>query len=380
MTRAALMSPDDVAEDGDFVITQTAEDISSQQNDIDDQLSNIFSELGSSKDDINFTLSIWRVMPNKAEMAFLFKCTPAELPIMERLRDEYEGGQFHVQVYKNKKRFKRFTVHVEPPKRNTVKEVKSEMAEMIKAVADQQERQFNMLRETMMQMVGKPSTPAPSQIETMTVMMGLMKSMKDFAAPAQPVNTVSPDKMIDILMKGMELGRDSGGGSETNFLDIVKEALKSPLLLSAASGAMSSIPSLPQVKASPQLNSPGSNPVNKPVQSEAPKMNMLEHNLNMLISKAEKDSDPVLYAEFILDNVPEEIINQYILRDDLIEELVKINPKVANHKEWFLALRNHIQGVLTDEGEAGDTEEHAPDPLIPDTTNSGGDGGDAGNA
>ena len=373
------LSSDDF-EDATVITTQDAEDITLAQRDIDDQINSIFSEVGSDNREVTFHFQVWRVLKDQADTAFLFKGLISDLPIMERLRDEYDGGKFFIQVYRNKKRYRQLRVTVEAPKKPAVPAaLKNDMAEMIKAVSEQQERQFTMLRETMMQMVGKPSTPAPSQIETMTVMMGLMKSMKDFAAPPPQSNTVSPDKMIDILMKGMELGRESGGGgSETNFLDVVKEALKSPLLLSAANQVTNMIPAPRPIAPNPAslTNKSVSIPNQSEQIKEVPKMNnVIVHNINMLVSKAEKGADPILYAEFIMDNVPEEIINQYIVQDDLIAQLSKINPKVSDYKEWFLELRDHIQGVLTGVGEDDDNMSNEST-INPNDLNTGGDGGD----
>lgn len=368
-------------DDGEFIITQSAEDITLAQNDVDDQINSIFAEVGSDKNEVTFHFQVWRVLKDQADMAFLFKGLVSDLPIMERLRDEYDGGKFFIQIYKNKKRFKQLKVTVEKPKSNVttaVVAVKNDMVEMIKAINEQQQQQFNMLKETLLQIAGKQVTPT-DPMAMMASMMGAMMQMKNFLSPAQPENSISPDKMIDVLLKGMEMGKDSGGGSETGFLDIVKELIKSPALATALTAAQN-VPQLPKARNAPaiQNNSQSTNPANlSPGSREEPKMNaVIARNLEMLVSKAEKDADPILYAEFIIDNVPESMIKEHILRDDLIESLSKINPKVTQYKEWFLELRDHIQGVLTGEGDEGETVTDEPAISEHPSDDTAGDGGD----
>ena len=370
---AKLLTQDDF-EEAEIIHTREAEDISLQQSDADDQINAIFSEIGSDKNETNYHFQVSRIVKDQADMAFLFKGTAADLPILERLRDEYEGGKFHIQIYRNKKRYKRLSVTVESPKKSAVTHIKNDMAELMRAMGEQQQNNFNMLKDTVLQMVGKPTTPQPSQVEMMTGMMTLMMSMKAFVSPpAQQANSFGPEKMIELLLKGMEMGRDSGG-SETGLMDIAKELIKSPLLGQLAHAATASTGS---GQASPQLAPPKMRlahplppkieskkavtdeipaPVNSISKEGVPMKNpVIKHYLDMLVKKAEKDSDPVLYAEFILDNVPQSMVEANIMRDDLIEYAFSIDPRVKQHEKWFIELRDHIVSVLTELDEGEDT-------------------------
>lgn len=383
------LSRDDFV-DAEVIETQSAEDVSIQQADTDEQINSIFSEVGSDKNDVTFHFSVWRILKDQADMAFLFKGTPADLPLMERLRDEYDGGKFHIQVYKNKKRYRRLTVTVETPKRTAVSIVKNDMAELVREMGKQQQENFNMLKDTVLQMVGKPSTPQPSQMEMMTGMMMLMKNMKDFVSPAvhQPP-AFDSEKMFDMFLKGMEMGRESNSDGETGLMGIAKELIKSPLLGSLVQAANtqpalprrvnpSDNPTLarsPKVEMGPTATPTGPTVPTSPGDTNNMQPNILKHYLNVLVQKAEKDSDPVLYAEFILDNVPQSMIEQNIMRDDLIEYASTIDPRVKQHAEWFMELRDHIHGVLTGEGEDTDTVPDA-DTTSHITDHSAGGGGD----
>jgi hypothetical protein len=80
-----------------------------------------------------------------------------------------------------------------------------------------------------------------------------------------------------------------------------------------------------------------------------------------------------LYAEFILDNVPQSMVEQNIMREDLIEYASSIDPRVKQHEQWFLELRDHIITVLTGpdepEDDAGNNVIPEPD-LSPNATGS----------
>lgn len=368
-----LLSKPDESEITD-ILNAESEDISNIVDDIDAQLSSITSELGGDKLDVKFTVKVYRIVENRGELAWLFDCTPAELPILQKLRDEYSGGRFECRIYRNNRIYKRIKVVVEQPSKPVAVQSKNDMAEMLKEMGRQQQENFNMLKDTVLQMVGKPSTPPPSQIETMTLMMGLMKSMKDFATPQIPQTPAfDPEKMFDLFLKGMEMGRESGGGGETGLMDIAKELIKSPLLGQLAQAA-TTLPQLPrptipaQNPTTPKIAmQPQSQAQTQPKQPKQEGENMknpvLKHYLNMLVQKAEKDSDPILYAEFILDNVPQSMVEQNIMRDDLIEYASTIDPRVKDYQEWFIDLRDHIISVLTspdEEEETGSTDLTSP--------------------
>lgn len=99
---------------------------------------------------------------------------------------------------------------------------------------------------------------------------------------------------------------------------------------------------------------------------------VIKHYLNMLIQKAENDSDPVLYAEFILDNAPQSMVEENIMREDLIEYASSIDPRVKQHEKWFTELRDHIVSVLTlpEETEEDEGDRDNPGELTFDATSA----------
>jgi hypothetical protein len=73
---------------------------------------------------------------------------------------------------------------------------------------------------------------------------------------------------------------------------------------------------------------------------------MFAAQLAELVKRAENDSDPALYAMFILDNVAEAQVRAFIERPDALAELIRVNPAVNDHLEWFAELRSHLIGLM----------------------------------
>lgn len=84
---------------------------------------------------------------------------------------------------------------------------------------------------------------------------------------------------------------------------------------------------------------------------------MLAHYLGLLCAKAAEGSDPTLYADLVLDSVPEEQLRSIMYghgHASTIDALIAMRPDVAQHREWFQMLIDTIDGTL-----------QAPDDLDP---------------
>ena len=94
---------------------------------------------------------------------------------------------------------------------------------------------------------------------------------------------------------------------------------------------------------------------------------MLSYYLAFLVSKAKIGSDPSLYAEVVLDNVPDDQLMPMLNRGDaLISDLVSLHPPVGEHREWFTKLLKEINDLLEPEPEGAELvkpvgEAHAVD-------------------
>ena len=355
-------SEDAVILDGDY------EDISELTGDIDDTLSTITAEFDKDENDVTVLIKVYQVEEKTGKSDWLFNCQPEELPIMERLRDAYcdEGKRsvFQIRIYKNKKLFRRFHYSIKGAKGLLkISDNKNDMTAVLAAITQSQAAQFSQLKELML--VNKPA-PSFNMMEMMTGMVALMVQMKNLLpAPASGNSTGN----VDMLLKGMEFMRDFAGGGEgkeTNMMDIIKELIKSPLLEKAIEGASAVVSSVPTNPVNPALAKPASelSPQNTGNNTMNP---IIKGYLNTLVKKAAQDADPELYAAFILDNVPEKTVREYLLRDDLMRVIVSVNPQAAQYSAWFDELKKNISEILneddtenlTEPGNGADTTEHA---------------------
>lgn len=390
----ALPSPSD----GDILDVEF-EDLSELQSDIDDSIKSITSEVDADENDVVFLIKVYRVEIRTGKSVWLFNCQPEELPIMERLRDSYGSGTYQIRVYKNKKLFRRFAYPIEAPKIIDKPKDNNDIAALVKAMMDMQQQNLNQMRELVMSRPVEPAAKSPDMIGMMTAIIGTLVQFKQLIGPANPQPGMSPDKMFEMFTKGIEVARDLGGGNgggETGMFDIVRDLLKSPMLGEVIKAA--STPQLPPVQgriappnqptvqgkitppiiqpaASPQIqNSPAQPNGENPVLFNA----VVKNYVNQLVDRAKRDSDPHIYALFILDNIPDAYAEEaagYFQSPDLIEKLIALNPEVSNYREWFNELQNSIKEIINEPeeenltGDAGgsDTGGHADEPA-PDNT------------
>lgn len=197
---------------------------------------------------------------------------------------------------------------------------------------------------------------------TMPEMMQGLASLKALV----PEQTTDP---FDRAMKIMDMIQDKTGGpgaGETGWFDLGKELIKAvgptlgPALearFAASGGAPSS--ALLQI-ATDSAQSVESRSLNAPAQPEEnPQMfaqlvllPWLKAQLAMALTKAQKNSDPGLIAERILDDLPAGIapenVAELLSRADWWTQLRRFDPGVAPYAAWFAQMREAMLAELTE--------------------------------
>jgi hypothetical protein len=348
----------------DAVVEGSVEDITELMGDVDSELDQVTSEFGKDKNDVQLKIKLHRVLERKGEREWLFDILPSELPIMDRVKDEYGGGKYEASLFKNGKLFRKFNFNIANPRASFVpKSNSSDINTLVSLLNAQEEKRFNQLKELMIS--NKPAPPF-NMMEMMTGMVALMVNMKNLL-PSSVASNSSGD--IELLLKGMEIMKEfSGGGEgkETNMMDIIKELIKSPLLEKAIEGASAVVSNIPTNAVNPALAKPAAD-IPPQTTGDSSMNPIIKSYLNQLIKKAASNSDPELYAAFILDNVPESTVREYLLRDDLMAVITSVNPQAAQYSEWFSELKNNITEILNDNlpenltppGNGADTTEDA---------------------
>lgn len=384
-------------EDGDFIEVK-ADDISQLEDDIDAELAKVTADFDKDDNDVNLEVRIYKTVPNSTELDYLFTCTPAEFPIVDRVRDEYGGGKYQVRIYREaggkKSLFRRFSFRIGSPRpfaqhHAPAKSGVDDMANVVRAMAENQQKQMEQFQ-TMMVNMQRTAQPAQqtSMVDMMQGIAAMMGAMQQLMPKPQPATGG-----IETLIQGMTLAKDllgesGGGGSERNLYDTLTETVKTfgPVMAGALSnpsprahrrtpdpamtpGKTPPPPQLPRPK-QPANSGTHEQPQNQPAQpSEAERMNaikmqQLKMYTGMLVQKAQENSDPSLYAELILDNVSDEDLDRFLLGEHGLDNLAKIHGGVDHHRAWFNSLRDEVLALLKENDEGamlGENGQAAPD-------------------
>jgi hypothetical protein len=155
-----------------------------------------------------------------------------------------------------------------------------------------------------------------------------MKMMKEVMGSGQ---SMSPDKVMELVMKGMELAKETGGGGGDDWTGVAAKAidvLGEPLAMLMQTSAIAPAAAPAAVSTATVQR--------QPVTVVKPMMNpMVKQYVSFLVGKAAKGADPDLYADLVLDNVPETLVRQFMDDPDPVAKLAVFDARVAQHAEWF---------------------------------------------
>lgn len=148
------------------------------------------------------------------------------------------------------------------------------------------------------------------------------------------------EKLFDVFMKGIEMGRSGDAPSEGGWLGFAKDTLKqvAPAVLPHIAGMLGSGGS-----AVPAQN-PG-------VPPEAVKM--LQMGINYLKKKALAGKDPGFYVDFVLENRDEEIYANLIglVCSSEFAQIAALDPQIGQepYHAFFVGLYNGIRTAIAEE-------------------------------
>jgi len=330
--------------DDDNVVEGDFEDISSLQGDIDAQLDAIIGEFAGEKD-LSAKIKVYQVKPNGGKMAWVFDCLPEELPILERVRDEFGPGDYLSRLYIGGKLTKTFQFSIAAPSRSYAAANKSGGSE-IAALGEIMRQNFESMRE-MMQANNRQQGGMDAALDQ------LIKMKELFGADRGGSSIKELQEMVLLVDT---LRGDGGDNEPKGVMDvlsgIVDKALPA-LSQAAAAGqqqqARKKNPAARQVQREQQQTQQ-----QKPQPEDNSQMKM---KLMYLCSMAEKNADPATYAGMIVDaSTEQQLIDlvELLKTDDWLEKFGKYHADVLNYRAWFAEVRAFIMDEVSPQLEDGE--------------------------
>jgi len=194
----------------------------------------------------------------------------------------------------------------------------------------------------------------------------MMQGMKDMQASfMQAIQTLTPkqESRLDML-KEMELMKSMFAApvrEERDPLEVVEKmlAIKGKIELATGGGEQSYLPYIVEM-AKPMIEGlkqqQAAQPATQPVAQPEPQAGGVDMNniaikmmLTSVLKAATNDADPYAYANLILDNAPDEVVEQILTAPNWFEQLCVIEPKAAHYKTWFINVRQEMVNLTTDE-------------------------------
>lgn len=329
MARAATTKP--VADIEEFEDTDALRDVDNVEE-------SILNEFRAGDADVTFSIKVYSMPGNQRagdKEFYLFTIDPSDLPVDDRLRDDYGSGTYRARVYRTmdgkKVLFRQFDMHVLAPTKPTVMQQASETGTVLAAMERMTERFERALKEAQPQPVTVAHADPFAMLEKMTSIM------KNMGMSQQPqAQTAGAEKMVEMLTKGIELGQsvNASGADDVSIGGIIKEIAKQP---GVGERLLEVVTSVMQGRGVPTLPPPTPKPI---TQQNNPMMQMLQ----FLSHHATKRSDPNLYAEYFIDNTPHDIVTQLMTlpNADLIAQMTGMVSDVGKQPEWF---NQFIDGV-----------------------------------
>lgn len=336
--RASDVTPADEFEAGEGI---TGDDAAEQEQAIQDEF--------GGDDAGEVTIRIFRRNKERSgQMPYLFTCSPADFPIMDRIRDNFGSGAYQARVYKGGRIRKLLNYEIEIAAKGAAPAAPAQdLAGVISAALERSAATTTALLE---KVLAGGASAAPSRADALKEVKEMLALMREMA-PAPAAAGLTPQEAIGLITQGVKLATDLGGGERgpTGLMDIVSKLLDSPLITKLLESTPN-IPALTAPQPMPAAPATGGQGETTPAPAAAEAQQhaaaQLVQYVGFLVQKAASDGDIVLYADFVMDNVPREILAPLVDGPDAMATLKGINPQVGQYEPWFQLLIDEIRAAL----------------------------------
>lgn len=314
----------------------------------DNEEPDVFQRIKSfcSSDDAADTLGIYRAVPNSRKENFICNINTGDFA-PDLIKSRFGGGEFIIKAYDNKSKIRlnqRLFIEGEP------------IIESIKAPALFNSQQsapafdmpsfLNAIQESNKQMLVGLAQIMQPRGDSEVAMLEKMQLYKNLFSSGN----IPAENPMDMLIKGIELAKsmEPRAAGEATGMDVLIETVKSFAPAITAVVGQSRRNTKPQIPLPAHSQSAPAIPdiPSAPEQSENEETMLFKYYVNMLVGFASQDRDPQLYADLIADNMSDEKISELLNNPNIIDDLIKINPGVSEHRTWFEAVILELKIIM----------------------------------
>ncbi len=333
-------------EDNDYINVGEYEDVS----DLEQALSGLPQE--------DSIIYLYR-MYDRGRPKFLGKLEPGEFDL-EGIKDQYGGGRFRYVAKKSGAIYKQgqFEIEGEPRTKHiiddgangqttignydVIKMMQDEIASLKSELIKKTQEKDSTLATLIASLVQKSQTSVEDVEANLLSKLTLYKGL--FSGSEKSSVDISTEAIMNAISKGMEIAGLSSGDNSSIWLKVL-EGLKEPLTAIAMNASRPVVGTIPKRPISVK-------PVE--VKSMNPLLELIKPYIPMIIISASKNSDPSIYADMVLDHVPDDKhpeIKTWLAGDQWFSDLISVDNRIALQASWWSELRSMILQSMEPEKE-----------------------------
>jgi len=284
---------------------------------------------------------------------------------LDTIRDTFGGGSYQITAYAAGSKYagqKRVTIAELPKSMQTPAAGPSvDLAAVLQAAKGDNSSNAIMLQliksqsDMLTAILARPP-PATAPAPTIMEMLAMMREMN------RDTPKTGEDGAVKLLLQGIELGKEfaGGAGGDDSLLGVASKGidmLKPLIEREAQNPRPAQVGQVTPRLAAPAPGAAAPSPENDPMLRQ---LNWLRQQTVVLCHHAARGKSPELYAEVLLDNLPDFLTADELLarlkEPNAIVQLAQINADVSKYAPWFEELRKAIIEFLKPD----DMQEFAP--------------------
>lgn len=348
--------------------SEADESTKTEMIDSGDDLDAVLADLGGEQDALITVSKVNR----QGKREIVERYHPADFDLFN-LRDQFGGGEYFLTGRRGNKiapGFPKKVILAEPREKPRQADQGGNLADVMRdGFAQQQQMMENFIK---LMMTNQPNASQPDPDAVRRGIMQDMIQMKELFNNGQQSEGIGPEKVLELLKTGMELGKESAGG-DSSLLDVLTQTVRTfgePISQAikqqqAAAAQQQTAPGQGQALASTQTGVHAADPQQagaqaETTQTEDEQVKMMKMYVAHLVREATNGGDPLLWADVIISKVPEADLKTILQQMDPVDYLGNIDNRVYHYREWFAELGADLKKQLRIPDVSGPVEHNEP--------------------